>query len=706
MSVFSNTYFEQGIVILDTSNATNVTTGSFVTYGGASFGKTVQVGQDAYIGGNLFVNGTTVTVNTTTVNVSDNTFLLNSGPSGSRDAGIVIQRYQVDNNSGTGDLVSANEPVALSTSITSGSSTTAIILGEGASIVDDAYTNYWIKITSGDLSGAVRKITAYAGASKTATLSSALATTPAGTETINLYNRNYFTEFYDEADDEFVFGFTTDVTDVKTAIITAGLGTIRTDKVMSSMVSSTNIKVDSISVGSMALSGLFLDTLTVGSLFVTNGSNLQGGLTSGAILVSNASVVVDIGISTGTVSASIGSFGNGLTAGSLNVTGQSILSGGLTSGAMLVSNASLVVDIGVSTGNVSASFGSFSDALTAGSITAVNGITSGAMLISNASLVVDVGVSTGNVNASFGSFTNALTAGSITAVNGITSGAMLISNASLVVDLGISTGNVNASFGSFTNALTAGSITAVNGITSGAMLISNASLVVDLGISTGNVSASFGSFTNALTAGSITAVNGITSGAMLISNASLVVDIGISTGNVSASFGNFTESITTSTAIFNTGITSGTIMATSGVFTAGLTAGSLNVTGESVIKSVNVTPSQADIVKELVATAGNNISTPTAVQGFAFNVSTGSFDAIATVRILTTDDLSNKYALYSLKGVHVLSGWVLNSSFTGDLTGITFSIDSNGQINYTSSDVSGFISDNISFRALTTTIPA
>ncbi len=41
---------------------------------------------------------TTTTVNSSTVELADNTLLLNSGPGGSRDSGIMIKRDDISNN--------------------------------------------------------------------------------------------------------------------------------------------------------------------------------------------------------------------------------------------------------------------------------------------------------------------------------------------------------------------------------------------------------------------------------------------------------------------------------------------------------------------------------------------------------------------------------------------------------------------------------
>ena len=75
-----------------------------VSGGGAFLGDLI-LSKSLVIGGNLTVNGTISSVNTTNTVVKDNILLLNSGPNGTHDSGIVFQRYQTDNDSGSGDVV-------------------------------------------------------------------------------------------------------------------------------------------------------------------------------------------------------------------------------------------------------------------------------------------------------------------------------------------------------------------------------------------------------------------------------------------------------------------------------------------------------------------------------------------------------------------------------------------------------------------------
>ncbi|NBP15016.1 hypothetical protein EBU95_11540 [bacterium] len=189
-----------GISIRVSTNASSVTNGGALTVAGGA-----SINSDVYIGGNLTVLGTQTSVVSQTLNLGDNLIVINSGPSASRDGGILINRFQIDNNSGSGDIV--GDTPSINTTVSSASSNTVVFTSD-ASAVDGAYTNWYLKITSGLGVNQVRKITAYTGSTRTATLSSAWNSQPQASDTVSLYSRVYAGQFYQEASDSFVFGFT------------------------------------------------------------------------------------------------------------------------------------------------------------------------------------------------------------------------------------------------------------------------------------------------------------------------------------------------------------------------------------------------------------------------------------------------------------------------------------------------------------------
>ena len=182
----------------------------------------------------------------------------------------------------------------------------------------------------------------------------------------------------------------------------------------------------------------------------------------------------------------------------------------------------------------------------------------------------------------------------------------------------------------------------------------------------------------------------------------------------------------TGPSILNNAVTAGALYVTgestfSGAVTAGglavtgasffnndmlITGGSLTVTGGSIVfNTVDVSPSMADIVKERSATIGNGQISAANIDTFAFDSAVArAFDAVVSVTITTSTTTGNKYAYYNLKGIQKVNTWVLNSSFVGDVTGLTFSISSAGQIQYTSTSVGNFTDGTVKFRALTTSV--
>lgn len=139
--------------------------------------------------GDLTVNGTTTTVNSTTVQIDDNIQVVNSGPSGSKNAGYAVERYQVANNAGSGDVV--GDSGALVETIAdigdqTGQDSTHIYLGAGASATDSYYVGLWIMSAFGDNRN-VRKITAYNGTTKIATVATAWDTQPSSNTSVGIY---------------------------------------------------------------------------------------------------------------------------------------------------------------------------------------------------------------------------------------------------------------------------------------------------------------------------------------------------------------------------------------------------------------------------------------------------------------------------------------------------------------------------------------
>jgi hypothetical protein len=608
-------YYQQSIVILDTSVSSNTSSGSLVMSGGlgiqgtlsgynAVFTSTAQslgsgsgalvinggigiakdiyIGGDTFVTGNLYVNGTTTSINTTTVNIADNTLLLNSGPSGSRDAGILTQRYQVDNNLGTGDIVNVSEPIQY-TAASAGGSTTTIIFPAGASIVTNFYTGWWIKIT---LAGTVnvRQITAYNGSTLTATVSSAFTQAPV-TETFALYNRNYFAQYYDESQDILIFGYTVSANDVQVALNASNFANIKAGSVAASSATIGNIVATSLSAGNLTFSAA-----SVTNMNITNSATIANALivnsTVSNLVVTNSSIL------------------NNITANSLFISSSSILNGGVTLGSLYVSSGSVLN--GVSISNLTATSNTLGSVLITGSSTV------GSLFVSSSS-ILNGGATLGSLYVSSGSVLNGVSISNLTATSN-TLGSVLITGSSTI----------------------------------GSLFVSNTSILN----------------------------GGATLGSLYVSSGSVLN--GVSISNLNA-----------------TNITSSSLKVTGSSVLSGVSASSL------VINSVDITPSANDFLERSFAAANNTISF-TNITGFAFSATTRSFEALCSVTIIAT---LNRYTHFTIRGVNKNGSWVINTQFIGDNnSGITFTINSSGQVQYTSSNVAGFVSDTMKFRAITLTV--
>jgi trimeric autotransporter adhesin len=139
------------------------------------------------------------------------------------------------------------------------------------------------------------------------------------------------------------------------------------------------------------------------------------------------------------------------------------------------------------------------------------------------------------------------------------------------------------------------------------------------------------------------------------------------------------------------------------VVQGGLSTRDTFVTGHVAVNNVRLTPNLNDIIYEVQAALSNNVSEPTNIQDFKFDSSvTSSFKAMVNVNVSTG---ISKYAIWEINAVFKPSsnGWEMTSMFTGDITGVDFSITSAGQMRYTNSNTSG--TTTIRFRATTTAPP-
>ena len=331
--------FKNDVLINSTSESVDIDTGALVVKGGVGINHNLNVGGDTIIAGNLTVNGTTTSVNTTTLNIKDNTLLLNSGPTGTRDSGVFIQRYQVDNNSGSGDVVSETEPIAFTGTVVSTTTDTITFLETPTEDI----TKWWVLITSGSGVNQVRKITSYN--SGTMTLSSSISDVVA-TDTFNLYNRSYFGSYYETEQKSYVLAYVSDIDDIKIFLPDTGYADLRANKIQAASITVGNLDATNLTAGNMGITtahienasigNLVSNAATIGTLYVTGPSYLRGGTNTGMLNVSGNSMLYGF-VTAGALNVTgATNLQMGLTAGTLNVTGDTLLNGAVTTGALNV----------------------------------------------------------------------------------------------------------------------------------------------------------------------------------------------------------------------------------------------------------------------------------------------------------------------------------------------------------------------------------
>lgn len=107
-------------------------------------------------------------------------------------------------------------------------------------------------------------------------------------------------------------------------------------------------------------------------------------------------------------------------------------------------------------------------------------------------------------------------------------------------------------------------------------------------------------------------------------------------------------------------------------------------------------------INETSFALANNVLVAASITGFAFsNAAVRSFQAIVSVAIDGTSDLFEEF---QLEGIQKGTDWIITYGSTGDESGVEFDINASGQVTYTSSDVPGFVSGTLKFRAITTSV--
>lgn len=327
-----NTVTSNNAFFNSTLESTSTSTGAVIVTGGVGIGGALNVSGDIVVGGNLTVSGTLVTVNSTTVNISDNVLVLNAGPSGTSDSGVLVNRYQISNNTGTGDVVS--DTIYYSGIVQFGTTTSVIVLPNNTSSIDSFYNGYWVKITSGFANNNVRQIVSYTGSTRTATLSSALTILPnVNIDMFNLYGNSYSTNYFKESTNEYVLGYTNDATNsviTDTTYANLRLSNLTGNLISSSNLITTNISGISQTIGNILATNINSTNVTINNLALLSSLNIPT-----LSVVTTASIGTSFLVGTSAViGTTLQVMGATQLDGATSITGTLNVLGGVTIGAL------------------------------------------------------------------------------------------------------------------------------------------------------------------------------------------------------------------------------------------------------------------------------------------------------------------------------------------------------------------------------------
>lgn len=234
-----------------------------------------------------------LTVEGTTLKICDNLPIIgynNKNTLNSRDIGILFQRYQIANDSGTGDITDDNAVPKFIDSIPNQSLIVVldqIKFSTLASSLDDYYIGWWIRIGSGTNTNQVRKIISYNGTQRVATLETPFTTqNPSSGDTVNFYNNGFAVSYYDETNDTFALGYTNN----NSVIDNGGNANLRIKSLYST---DTTVSTNSSSGSIYLLGGISIDNTNDASSATLGGTITTAG---GASINKNLIVGMDIGI--------------------------------------------------------------------------------------------------------------------------------------------------------------------------------------------------------------------------------------------------------------------------------------------------------------------------------------------------------------------------------------------------------------------------
>ena len=503
-------------------------------------------------------------------------------------------------------------------------------------------------------------------------------------------------------------------------------------------------------------------SLSSASLFLYGGATVQGNSNLFTTNISGLTTITDSTEATNDTTAALVVYGGIGTKNNLYVKGNAVISGSLTAGSFAVQDliassitaSNILVNTKVSSASFYAPLATISNivatAFSTGSIDAT-GMTIGTILATlqiSAGNIYSVSASSGSLDLSTGlTSASAYITGLLRATHDsntlgnlyTTAGNVGINNTapSYTVDV---TGEMRVS-----NSITTSTLLASTSVSSGQINATNATIsnIVSTNLSSGNFAVTDLSATN-ITASNIlvntkvssasfyaplatisnVVATDISSGSLNVTDvtaASIFANTQVSSASVYAPLATISNIVSTAsssgTLNVTTGVTSGTLLAINTDDATGVaTGGSLTVLGGAAVSKKlyvgtslyantrNITPSLGDIWSELSFSASNNQSSAADVTDFVFdNAVVRAFHTMVSITIVRSVG-GNLYANFELKGIQKGSGWVVNSSYVGDYTGIVFSITASGQIQYTSTNQLSWTSSTMKFRGYTTSV--
>jgi hypothetical protein len=558
---------------------------------------------------------------------------------------------------------------------------------------------------------------------------------------------------------------------VKSVAITSG--TIISTLGSFSTVASSYIATDSMSAGNVYISGDLAVAGTITSVNITSTNIIETNVTAGVVYVTDTFSAIGNSNTVGSIYTTGGNVGintteptnlldvngtanftgvltahKGITTGTLNVTGASLLSGNVTIGSnLIVTGPGLLIP----TGNIAArpatplaghiryntetsQFEGYGPGNAWGSLGGVVDIAQTTKILASASPSttdgnlyfytvgsermrvnssgnIGIGTSAPNylldVNGALGVSTG-ITTSSILATTGITAGNFFGTNSTMV---NTSTGSLRVSGESiFSSNITAAS----------SLVVAGPALKIPVGDTEARPAApqqgyirynteytQFEGYGPGNAWGSLGGVVDIAQTTKILASASPSTTDGnlyfytVGTERMRLnSAGNI--GIGTTAPSFKLDV-NGTFGASTSISTGNLFASSMLVTN-----TIDMTPSLGDIIKEVSFSAQNNQFAKANVTTLAFpNNTVRSFSAIVSVCIMKSAG-QNLYANFDIRGIQKdIGDWSINTNFIGDNTGIVFSIsnvNSKGQIQYISEDLTNWVSTTFKFKATTTSI--